>query len=158
MTETQFAIAREERLPQHLDLSPTDTVFSDSHGGKILDDLSSDFEKHDDSETDVESENEEPADPDCTAVSKAMGSIMDRMQTDLNYPVEGGKTASTTLTYSVSAQAQFDLSADWEIFKGFKLQSVQLKMTMAKGSQDPGIVAHPNQLSDGLTKRRSNWN
>ncbi|UKZ80359.1 hypothetical protein TrVFT333_008117 [Trichoderma virens FT-333] len=71
------------------------------------------------------------------AMSKAMGRITDKLQSQLNIPkVESGKP-SVGLYYNVAAQATVELQTDWEIVPGLNLQGVKLRTKIAKTSKQP---------------------
>ncbi|EHK24309.1 uncharacterized protein TRIVIDRAFT_219767 [Trichoderma virens Gv29-8] len=71
------------------------------------------------------------------AMSKAMGRITDKLQSQLNIPkVESGKS-SVGLYYNVAAQATVELQTDWEIIPGLNLQGVKLRTKIAKTSKQP---------------------
>ncbi|RYP92964.1 hypothetical protein DL770_000924 [Monosporascus sp. CRB-9-2] len=71
------------------------------------------------------------------AMSKAMGGITDKLQSQLNIPkVESGKP-SVGLYYNVAAQATVELQTDWEIVPGLNLQGVKLRTKIAKTSKQP---------------------
>ena len=64
---------------------------------------------------------------------------MDKLESELNLPKDQLEANNSwSIDYSVSAMAVFPLKGDWEIFKGFKLEGVRLKIYVNTSRKTPG--------------------
>ncbi|QKX64059.1 uncharacterized protein TRUGW13939_11232 [Talaromyces rugulosus] len=76
------------------------------------------------------------------SLRESFGSIMDKLESELNLPKDQLEANNSwSIDYSVSAMAVFHLKGDWEIFKGFKLEGVRLKIYVNTSRKTPAILS-----------------
>lgn len=75
------------------------------------------------------------------SLGETLGSIMKKLESELNLPKDKLEPKqSWSLDYDISAKAVFHLKEEWEIFKGFKLEGVKLKIDVSKSGKKPGMI------------------
>ena len=77
-----------------------------------------------------------------TTLESAVDSLLDQIQTYLQYPYDASNnptnTPSTTLDYRFNAEIEVSLDTSWSLFGGLTLTNLTLQTQVAKAKGRPG--------------------